>query len=65
QELFQANLMFTGGNADEDGTLMTVNCYCFYTDDKGPVANPPGALWKLVAADNVPPGAERARVRRK
>jgi glucose/arabinose dehydrogenase len=63
QQLFQANLMFTGGNPDEDGTLMTVNCYCFYTDDKGPTANPKGALWKLVAADKVPAGAEKAQVR--
>ena len=64
QQLMQANLMFTGGNPDEDGTLMTTNCYCFYTDDKGATANKKGALWKFVAANNVPAGAERARVRK-
>ena len=60
QELGQFNLMFTGGSADEDGTVLAVNCNCFYTDDKGPLNNPPGALWKVVAADKVPEGAEVA-----
>lgn len=60
QELGQFNLMFTGGSTDEDGTVLAVNCNCFYTDDKGALANPPGALWKVVAADKVPEGAELA-----
>ena len=47
-------LQFTGGDVDEDGTVLAVNCNCFYTEDKGALANPPGALWKIVAADKVP-----------
>ena len=35
------SLQFTAGNVDEDGNVLAVNCYCFYTDDKGPIANPP------------------------
>ncbi|MGQ0662040.1 MAG: PQQ-dependent sugar dehydrogenase [Pseudomonadota bacterium] len=65
QELLHTELQFTAGGVDEDGTVLAVNCYCFYLEDKGPVANPPGALWRVVAADRVPAGAEVARVRRR
>jgi glucose/arabinose dehydrogenase len=61
EQLYHTNLQFTGGDIDEDGTALTVNCYCFYTDDKGATANPPGALWKVVPADKVPAGAEQAK----
>jgi glucose/arabinose dehydrogenase len=64
QELAQADLQFTSGSNDEDGTVLAVNCNCFYTDDKGATANPPGALWRIVAADKVPAGAEVARVKK-
>ncbi len=64
QELAQADLQFTAGNTDEDGTVLAVNCNCFYTDDRGPTANPPGALWRIVAADKVPAGAEVAKVKK-
>ena len=63
QEFMQTALQFTAGQVDEDGTVLAVNCYCFYTDDKGPTANPPGALWRVVPADKVPTGAEVAQVR--
>ena len=63
QELAQTDLQFTAGNNDEDGTVLAVNCNCFYLDDKGAAANPPGALWKIVAADAVPEGAETARMK--
>jgi glucose/arabinose dehydrogenase len=62
QELLQAQLQFTAGQVDEDGTILATNCYCFYTDDKGPTANPAGALWRIVPADKVPSGAEVAKV---
>ena len=62
QELLQTILQFTAGDVDEDGNVLAVNCYCFYTDDKGPTANPVGALWRVVPADKVPPGAEVAKV---
>ena len=64
QELAQTELQFTSGNNDEDGTVLAVNCNCFYLDDKGPTANPPGALWRVVPADKVPAGAELAKVKK-
>jgi hypothetical protein len=64
QELAQTELQFTAGNNDEDGTVLAVNCNCFYLDDKGPTANPPGALWRVVPADKVPSGAELAKVKK-
>ena len=63
QELLQSSLQFTSGNIDADGFVLATNCNCFYTDDKGPTANPPGSLWRLMPADQVPAGAEVARVR--
>jgi hypothetical protein len=63
QEFGQTQLQFTSGNVDADGFVLAVNCYCFYTDDKGPVANPKGALWRVLPADKVPAGVEVARMR--
>ena len=63
QELLQATLQFTSGNVDEDGSVLATNCYCFYLEDQGPMANPPGALWRVMPADKVPAGAEVARTR--
>ena len=60
QEVLQSALQFTGGNLDEDGYVMAVNCNCFYTEDKGPLANPPGALWRVMPVNEVPQGAEVA-----
>ncbi len=57
----QTQLQFTSGNVDEDGYVVATNCYCFYTSDQGPLANPVGALWRVLPADKVPAGAERAR----
>lgn len=62
-EFGQTQLQFTSGNLDADGKVLAVNCYCFYTDDKGPVANPKGALWRVLPATEVPAGAEVARMR--
>ena len=63
QQFLQTKLQFTAGNVDADGTVLAVNCYCFYTDDKGPTANPPGALWRILPADKVPAGAEVAEAK--
>jgi glucose/arabinose dehydrogenase len=62
QELLQSQLQFTSGNVDEDGSVLATNCYCFYTDDKGAANNPPGTLWRVTPADQVPAGAETAKV---
>jgi cytochrome c(L) len=61
QEMMQTNLQFTAGGNGEDGFVYAVNCNCFYTADKGPTGNPPGALWRIVPASEVPAGAETAR----
>ncbi len=61
QELAHTNLQFTAGGNGEDGAVYAVNCYCFYTSDRGPLGNPPGALWKIVPASEVKPGQETAR----
>lgn len=61
QELAHTNLQFTAGGNGEDGYVYAVNCYCFYTADRGPTANPAGALWKIVPANEVPAGSETAR----
>ena len=50
------SLQFTAGNVDADGFVLATNCYCFYTDDKGPNANPVGALWRVMPADKVTAG---------
>ncbi|MEO8248673.1 MAG: PQQ-dependent sugar dehydrogenase [Burkholderiales bacterium] len=63
EELLQSTLQFTGGNVDQDGYVLAVNCNCFYTDDKGAANNPPGALWRIMPADKVPQGAEVAKVK--
>ena len=61
QELLHTNLQFTAGGYDEDGQVLAVNCNCFYTSDRGATGNPPGSLWRVVPADQLPAGAETAR----
>jgi len=61
-ELIQTSLQFTAGGYDEDGNVLAVDCNCFYTSDQGPDANPPGSLWRVMAAADVPEGAETARI---
>ena len=63
QEFMQTQLQFTAGNVDADGFVLATNCYCFYTDDKGPNANPVGALWRVVPADKVTVGMEVAKTK--
>jgi len=60
QELLHSNLQFTAGGVGEDGYVYAVNCNCFYTADRGPTGNPPGALWRVVPASEVKPGQETA-----
>jgi cytochrome c(L) len=61
EEMAHTSLQFTAGGNGEDGAVYAVNCYCFYTSDRGPLGNPPGALWKVVPASEVKPGMETAR----
>lgn len=60
EELLHTNLQFTAGDTAEDGYVYAVNCNCFYTADRGPMSNPPGALWKIVPASEVKPGQDTA-----
>ena len=61
QEMMQTDLQFTAGGYDENGNVLAVNANNFYLADEGPTANPPGSLWRVVPADEVPSGAEVAR----
>ena len=60
QEMLHTNLQFTAGGLGEDGYVYAVNCNCFYTADRGPTGNPPGALWRVVPASEVKAGQETA-----
>jgi cytochrome c-L len=60
EELLHTNLQFTAGGVGEDGYVYAVNCSCFYTADRGPTGNPPGALWRIVPAAEVKAGQETA-----
>ena len=59
----QAPFQFTSGTIDENGYALATNCYCFYTDDKGPTQNPPGAAWRLLPSSEVKAGMEVAKVK--
>lgn len=60
EEMLHTNLQFTAGGNGEDGYVYAVNCNCFYTADRGPMGNPPGALWRIVPASEVKQGQETA-----
>lgn len=61
EELLQTAIQFTAGGYAEDGTVLAVNCNCFYLADLGPDENPPGSLWRIVNVADVPEGAETVR----
>ncbi len=61
EELLKTGLQFTSGGYDEDGYVLAVNANNFYLADQGPDANPPGSVWRVMPADEVPEGAEVAR----
>ena len=60
QELLHTALLATGAGQDEAGELYVTTCNCKYGKDYNPLADPQGAVWRLVAADQVPQGAEVA-----
>lgn len=63
QELLQTGLQFTAGGLDEDGYVLAVTANNFYLADKGPEANPPGTLWRVMPRDEVPEDATVARTK--
>ena len=62
QELIQTGMQFTAGGYDEDNNVLVVNANNFYLADQGPDTNPPGSLWRVMAASDVPDGATVAKV---
>ncbi len=57
EELLDTGMFVTGSGEDEAGNIYFTSCECGYGQ---PAPNPRGALWMLVAADQVPDGAELA-----
>jgi glucose/arabinose dehydrogenase len=57
EELLDTSLLVTGSGEDEAGEIYFTSCECGY-GQRAP--NRAGALWHLVAADQVPEGAETA-----
>jgi plastocyanin len=58
QELLDTDLLVTGSGEDESGELYLTACKCQYGRDYDPLANPTGTVWRIVASDQVPEGAE-------
>ncbi len=56
-EVADTNIQLTGAGEDEEGNLYVTSCVCNY-GGPAPVDNPPGSLWRIVPADQVPEGAE-------
>ena len=57
QEMLRTGLQWTAGGNDEDGNVLAVNANNFYLADEGPDTNPPGQLWRVMNADDVPEDA--------
>jgi glucose/arabinose dehydrogenase len=60
QELLDTDLLITGAGRDEVGNLYVTVCRCDGSSQYDPFENPQGSVWRLVAADRVPEGAETA-----
>lgn len=60
QELLDTTLQPTGGGTGENGEVYIATCSCNYGGPVDPTQNPPGAVWKIVPADQVPQGAVKA-----
>jgi glucose/arabinose dehydrogenase len=60
QELLDTTLLATGAGQDEAGEVYLTACECVFARDYNPFENPTGTLWRVVAADQVPEGAETA-----
>ena len=55
----------TGGGEGEDGALYLCHGTAGYGGKTDPYQEAPGAVWKIVAADKVPAGAEVAPLQKK
>jgi glucose/arabinose dehydrogenase/uncharacterized cupredoxin-like copper-binding protein len=59
-ELLDTELQVSGAGMDEAGELYVTTCACEYQRGYDPEASLGGMVWRLVAADQVPEGAETA-----
>jgi hypothetical protein len=50
----------TGAGTDEAGNLYATACECQFSRQYDPFENPQGTVWRIVAAGQVPEGAETA-----
>ncbi|MGB3306059.1 MAG: PQQ-dependent sugar dehydrogenase [Thermomicrobiales bacterium] len=62
QILLDTDLQVTGSGQGADGELYVTTCNCTYGKAYDPQKNPEGAVWRIVASDKVPSGAETAPV---
>jgi hypothetical protein len=62
QQLLDTGLLVTGSGSDEMGNLYATACECVFSRQYDPFENPQGTVWRIVAADQVPEGAETAPV---
>ena len=62
QQLLDTGLLVTGSGTDEVGNLYATACACEFSRQYDPFENPQGTVWRIVAADQVPEGAETAPV---
>jgi glucose/arabinose dehydrogenase len=60
QELLDTQLLVTGGGNGEAGDVYLTSCNCDFGRDYDPMADPQGAVWRVVQSDKVPDGAETA-----
>ncbi|MGH2532617.1 MAG: PQQ-dependent sugar dehydrogenase [Thermomicrobiales bacterium] len=60
EELLHTSLLVTGAGMGENGDLYVTACNCAFGRDYDPFENPGGTVWRIVAADQVPEGAETA-----
>ena len=61
QILLDTELLVTGSGQSETGELYVTSCQCVDNPNHNPLQEEPtGAVWRLVAADQVPQGAETA-----
>jgi glucose/arabinose dehydrogenase len=62
QQLLDTGLLVTGSGVDEAGNLYATACACEFSRQYDPFENPQGTVWRIVAADQVPEGAETAPI---
>lgn len=62
QQLLDTGLLVTGSGVDQEGNLYATACECVFSRQYDPFENPQGTVWRIVAADQVPEGAEVAPI---